>query len=130
MSTFSSSTFFNFNPLSPWGNKNFYPMVQTTRGNWVCKSWTLWVQVMGWHIVPFPFGVSPHGFSMGPTYMGTPIGISDPHFTSKMNKMRVRYGILTFCCYFSFLTSDVLVRSKHSFSWKYRYFYDNNIGCF
>jgi len=37
MSTFSSSTFFNFNPFSPWGNKIFYPMVQTTRGELIVQ---------------------------------------------------------------------------------------------
>jgi len=37
--------------------------------------------------------------------------------------------ILTFRRYFSFRTSDVVVRSEHSFSSKNHHFYDNNIGC-
>ena len=38
-------------------------------------------------------------------------------------------GILTFRRYFSFRTSDVVVRSEHPFSSKNHHFYDNNIGC-
>ena len=38
-------------------------------------------------------------------------------------------GILTFRRYFSFRTSDVVVRYKHPFSSKNHHFYDNNIGC-
>ncbi len=38
-------------------------------------------------------------------------------------------GILTFRRYFSFRTSDVVVRSEHPFSSGNHHFYGNNIGC-